>query len=174
MNLLLSSSNCSVQRAIVKSIMDFPNFCFSFQGLLRTRIQHRLRYILEVVRPVPTVVLDILHILTHIARHSSEACSQVNLPLCGSSIMVEKGLKKGKKEAGEVMAQRLDKRVCFAYLCNCIVSYLWCLLFLCSCLTVLGWLRPLSGNSSLLIGIPKWLNPGVYLPASMELLVPLQ
>ncbi|KAF1654950.1 RNA polymerase II-associated protein 1, partial [Aptenodytes patagonicus] len=47
------------------------------QGLLKTRIQHRLRYILEVVRPVPTVVLDILHILTHIARHSSEACSQL-------------------------------------------------------------------------------------------------
>ncbi|XP_063188580.1 RNA polymerase II-associated protein 1 [Chroicocephalus ridibundus] len=47
------------------------------KGLLKTRIQHRLRYILEVVRPVPTVVLDILHILTHIARHSSEACSQL-------------------------------------------------------------------------------------------------
>ncbi|NWR29168.1 RPAP1 protein, partial [Tachuris rubrigastra] len=47
------------------------------KGLLKTRIQHRLRYILEVVRPVPMVVLDILHILTHIARHSSEACSQL-------------------------------------------------------------------------------------------------
>uniref|UniRef100_A0A8C3LH27 RNA polymerase II associated protein 1 n=1 Tax=Chrysolophus pictus TaxID=9089 RepID=A0A8C3LH27_CHRPC len=47
------------------------------KGLLKTRIQHRLRYILEVVRPVPTVVLDILHILTHIARHSSEACIQL-------------------------------------------------------------------------------------------------
>nr|XP_021389142.1 RNA polymerase II-associated protein 1 isoform X1 [Lonchura striata domestica]XP_021389143.1 RNA polymerase II-associated protein 1 isoform X1 [Lonchura striata domestica] len=47
------------------------------KGLLKTRIQHRLRYILEVVRPVPSVVLDILHILTHIARHSSEACSQL-------------------------------------------------------------------------------------------------
>ncbi|NXE08425.1 RPAP1 protein, partial [Lophotis ruficrista] len=47
------------------------------KGLLKTRIQHRLRYILEVVRPVPTVVLDILHILTHIARHSSEACGQL-------------------------------------------------------------------------------------------------
>ncbi|XP_068017518.1 RNA polymerase II-associated protein 1 [Melanerpes formicivorus] len=47
------------------------------KGLLKTRIQHRLRYILEVVQPVPTVVLDILHILTHIARHSSEACSQL-------------------------------------------------------------------------------------------------
>ncbi|NXT67421.1 RPAP1 protein, partial [Chaetops frenatus] len=47
------------------------------KGLLKTRIQHRLRYILEVVRPVPAVVLDILHILTHMARHSSEACSQL-------------------------------------------------------------------------------------------------
>ncbi|XP_037994029.1 RNA polymerase II-associated protein 1 isoform X1 [Motacilla alba alba] len=47
------------------------------KGLLKTRIQHRLRYILEVVRPVPTVVLDVLHILTHIARHSTEACSQL-------------------------------------------------------------------------------------------------
>ncbi|XP_025951550.2 RNA polymerase II-associated protein 1 isoform X2 [Dromaius novaehollandiae] len=47
------------------------------KGLLKTRIQHRLRYILEVVRPVPTVVVDILHILTHIARHSSESCSQL-------------------------------------------------------------------------------------------------
>uniref|UniRef100_A0A8C3U458 RNA polymerase II associated protein 1 n=1 Tax=Catharus ustulatus TaxID=91951 RepID=A0A8C3U458_CATUS len=47
------------------------------KGLLKTKIQHRLRYILEVVRPVPTVVLDILHILTHMARHSSEACNQL-------------------------------------------------------------------------------------------------
>ncbi|NXN18865.1 RPAP1 protein, partial [Indicator maculatus] len=47
------------------------------KGLLKTRIQHRLRYILEVVRPVPMVVLDILRILTHVARHSSEACSQL-------------------------------------------------------------------------------------------------
>ncbi|NWI85679.1 RPAP1 protein, partial [Pitta sordida] len=47
------------------------------KGLLKTRIQHRLRYILEVLQPVPSVVLDILHILTHIARHSSEACSQL-------------------------------------------------------------------------------------------------
>ncbi|OXB56545.1 hypothetical protein ASZ78_007255 [Callipepla squamata] len=47
------------------------------KGLLKTRVQHRLRYILEVVRPVPAVVLDILHILTRIARHSSEACIQL-------------------------------------------------------------------------------------------------
>uniref|UniRef100_A0A8C8SVJ9 RNA polymerase II associated protein 1 n=1 Tax=Pelusios castaneus TaxID=367368 RepID=A0A8C8SVJ9_9SAUR len=47
------------------------------KGLLKTQILHRLRYILEVVRPVPTVVLDILDILTRVARHSSEACSQL-------------------------------------------------------------------------------------------------
>ncbi|XP_006265441.1 RNA polymerase II-associated protein 1 isoform X2 [Alligator mississippiensis] len=47
------------------------------KGLLKTRILHRLRYILEVVRPVPSVVLDILDILTRVARHSSEACIQL-------------------------------------------------------------------------------------------------
>ncbi|XP_023783936.1 LOW QUALITY PROTEIN: RNA polymerase II-associated protein 1 [Cyanistes caeruleus] len=67
------------------------------KGLLKTRIQHRLRYILEVVRPVPTVVLDVLHILTHIARHSSEACSQVNLPLFRSLGTTEEDLERGRK-----------------------------------------------------------------------------
>uniref|UniRef100_A0A6J0TLK9 RNA polymerase II-associated protein 1 n=1 Tax=Pogona vitticeps TaxID=103695 RepID=A0A6J0TLK9_9SAUR len=47
------------------------------KGLLKTRILHRLRYILEVMRPVPLVVVEILETLTRIARHSSEACSQV-------------------------------------------------------------------------------------------------
>ncbi|XP_067414049.1 RNA polymerase II-associated protein 1 isoform X2 [Emydura macquarii macquarii] len=47
------------------------------KGLLKTQILHRLRYILEVVRPVPTVVLDILDVLTRVARHSSEACNQL-------------------------------------------------------------------------------------------------
>lgn len=47
------------------------------KGLLKTQILHRLRYILEVLRPVSTVVLDILDILTRVARHSSEACSQL-------------------------------------------------------------------------------------------------
>ncbi|XP_043404013.1 RNA polymerase II-associated protein 1 isoform X9 [Chelonia mydas] len=47
------------------------------KGLLKTQFLHRLRYILEVVRPVPAVVLDILDILTRVARHSSEACSQL-------------------------------------------------------------------------------------------------
>ncbi|XP_030415389.1 RNA polymerase II-associated protein 1 isoform X4 [Gopherus evgoodei] len=47
------------------------------KGLLKTQFLQRLRYILEVVRPVPAVVLDILDILIRVARHSSEACSQL-------------------------------------------------------------------------------------------------
>ncbi|ETE67747.1 RNA polymerase II-associated protein 1, partial [Ophiophagus hannah] len=47
------------------------------KGLLKTKILHRLRYILEVMRPVPLVVLEILDILICIARHSTEACVQV-------------------------------------------------------------------------------------------------
>ncbi|KAJ7344818.1 hypothetical protein JRQ81_000768 [Phrynocephalus forsythii] len=47
------------------------------KGILKTKILHRLRYILEVLRPVPLVVMEILDILTRVARHSSEACSQV-------------------------------------------------------------------------------------------------
>lgn len=41
-----------------------------------------MRYILEVMRPVPLVVLDILDILTRIARHSTEACIQVGACMC--------------------------------------------------------------------------------------------
>lgn len=37
----------------------------------------RLRYILEVVRPSPRVVQDVLEILTRIARHSSSSATQV-------------------------------------------------------------------------------------------------
>ncbi|XP_062908767.1 RNA polymerase II-associated protein 1 [Mobula hypostoma] len=47
------------------------------KGLLKMKVLHRLRYILEVVRPVPSVVLDILEMLIRIARHSSEACNQI-------------------------------------------------------------------------------------------------
>ncbi|XP_032085216.1 RNA polymerase II-associated protein 1 isoform X2 [Thamnophis elegans] len=47
------------------------------KGLLKTKILHRLRYILEVMRPVPLVVLEILDILIRIARHSTEACVQI-------------------------------------------------------------------------------------------------
>ncbi|XP_018087435.1 RNA polymerase II associated protein 1 S homeolog isoform X1 [Xenopus laevis] len=47
------------------------------KGLLKTKLLHRLRYILEVVRPAPHVVLDIFDILTYVARHSMAACSQL-------------------------------------------------------------------------------------------------
>ncbi|XP_062973760.1 RNA polymerase II-associated protein 1 [Elgaria multicarinata webbii] len=47
------------------------------KGLLKTRILHRMRYILEVLRPMPLVVLEILDILTRVARHSMEACCWV-------------------------------------------------------------------------------------------------
>ncbi|KAE8587178.1 hypothetical protein XENTR_v10021883 [Xenopus tropicalis] len=49
----------------------------AIKGLLKTKLLHRLRYILEVVRPAPSVVLDIFDILTHVARHSVTACSQL-------------------------------------------------------------------------------------------------
>lgn len=49
----------------------------AIKGLLKMKVLHRLRYILEVVRPAPSVVLDILEILIRIARHSSEACNQI-------------------------------------------------------------------------------------------------
>ncbi|KAM5129283.1 RNA polymerase II-associated protein 1 [Mantella aurantiaca] len=49
----------------------------AIKGLLKTKFLHRLRYILEVVRPSPTVVLNILEILTRVARHSAAACSQL-------------------------------------------------------------------------------------------------
>ncbi|KAG7271478.1 hypothetical protein CRUP_018512 [Coryphaenoides rupestris] len=47
------------------------------KGLLRMKLLARLRYILEVVRPSPPVVLDLLDVLTRIARHSSHAATQV-------------------------------------------------------------------------------------------------
>lgn len=47
------------------------------QGLLKMKLLPRLRYILEVVRPSPRVVQDILEILTRIARHSSSSATQV-------------------------------------------------------------------------------------------------
>ncbi|XP_018086537.1 RNA polymerase II-associated protein 1 isoform X2 [Xenopus laevis] len=49
----------------------------AIKGLLKTKLLHRLRYILEVVRPAPPVVLDIFNILTYVARHSVAACSQL-------------------------------------------------------------------------------------------------
>uniref|UniRef100_A0A8C5MJR7 RNA polymerase II associated protein 1 n=1 Tax=Leptobrachium leishanense TaxID=445787 RepID=A0A8C5MJR7_9ANUR len=47
------------------------------KGLLKTKLLHRLRYILEVLRPNASVVLDILAILTRIARHSAATCAQI-------------------------------------------------------------------------------------------------
>ncbi|TKS86639.1 RNA polymerase II-associated protein 1 [Collichthys lucidus] len=47
------------------------------KGLLKMKLLPRLRYILEVVRPSPRVVQDVLEILTRIARHSSSAATQV-------------------------------------------------------------------------------------------------
>ncbi|KAM4014025.1 RNA polymerase II-associated protein 1 isoform 1-T1 [Anomaloglossus baeobatrachus] len=49
----------------------------AIKGLLKTKFHHRLRYVLEVVRPPATVVLHILDILTRVARHSAAACSQL-------------------------------------------------------------------------------------------------
>ncbi|XP_033001534.1 RNA polymerase II-associated protein 1 isoform X1 [Lacerta agilis] len=49
----------------------------AIKGLLKTKILQRLRYILEVMRPVPLVVLESLDILMRIARHSTEACSRI-------------------------------------------------------------------------------------------------
>ncbi|XP_051240577.1 RNA polymerase II-associated protein 1 isoform X2 [Dicentrarchus labrax] len=47
------------------------------KGLLKMKLLPRLRYILEVVRPSPRVVHDILEILTRIARHSASSSTQV-------------------------------------------------------------------------------------------------
>ncbi|XP_071354394.1 RNA polymerase II-associated protein 1 [Trachinotus anak] len=47
------------------------------KGLLKMKLLPRLRYILEVFRPSPRVVQDVLDILTRITRHSSSAATQV-------------------------------------------------------------------------------------------------
>ncbi|XP_037833721.1 RNA polymerase II-associated protein 1 isoform X2 [Kryptolebias marmoratus] len=47
------------------------------KGLLKMKLLPRLRYVLEVVRPSPRVVQDVLQILTRIARHSSSSATQV-------------------------------------------------------------------------------------------------
>lgn len=53
------------------------SFLFVFQGLLKMKLLPRLRYILEVVRPPPRVVQNVLEVLTRIARHSSSSAAQV-------------------------------------------------------------------------------------------------
>ncbi|XP_068615577.1 RNA polymerase II-associated protein 1-like [Brachionichthys hirsutus] len=47
------------------------------KGLLKMKLLPRLRYILEVVRPSPRVVQDVLAVMTRIARHSSSSATQV-------------------------------------------------------------------------------------------------
>ncbi|XP_061824367.1 RNA polymerase II-associated protein 1 [Nerophis lumbriciformis] len=60
------------------------------KGLLRMKLLPRLRYILEVVRPSPRVVQDILEVLTRIARHSSSSATQVlDCPRLMDTVMSE-------------------------------------------------------------------------------------
>ncbi|KAM9787548.1 RNA polymerase II-associated protein 1 isoform 1-T2 [Syngnathus typhle] len=60
------------------------------KGLLRMKLLPRLRYILEVVRPSPRVVHDILEILTRIARHSLSSATQVlDCPRMMETVMSE-------------------------------------------------------------------------------------
>uniref|UniRef100_A0A3P8UL54 RNA polymerase II associated protein 1 n=1 Tax=Cynoglossus semilaevis TaxID=244447 RepID=A0A3P8UL54_CYNSE len=60
------------------------------KGILKMKLLPRLRYILEVMRPSPRVVLDILNILTRIARHSSSSATQVlDCPRLMETVMSE-------------------------------------------------------------------------------------
>ncbi|KAF7201753.1 RNA polymerase II-associated protein 1 isoform X2 [Nothobranchius furzeri] len=60
------------------------------KGLLKMKLLPRLRYILEVVRPSPPVVQDVLQILTRIARHSSSSVTQVlDCPRLMETVMSE-------------------------------------------------------------------------------------
>ncbi|XP_077991104.1 RNA polymerase II-associated protein 1-like [Glandiceps talaboti] len=47
------------------------------KGLLKMNFLERLRYILEVCRPAPNVVMNIFAILTRIGRHSPESCYEI-------------------------------------------------------------------------------------------------
>ncbi|XP_049638097.1 RNA polymerase II-associated protein 1 [Suncus etruscus] len=47
------------------------------KGLLATNLLPRLRYVLEVTLPAPSVVLDILAVLIRLARHSLESATRV-------------------------------------------------------------------------------------------------
>lgn len=51
----------------------------SSQGYLQVKLLHRLRYILEVCRPMSTTTVLILEVLTRICRHSMSAASKVSL-----------------------------------------------------------------------------------------------
>ncbi|XP_041827355.1 RNA polymerase II-associated protein 1 [Melanotaenia boesemani] len=60
------------------------------KGLMKMKLLPRLRYILEVVRPSPRVVQDILQILTRVARHSSSSATQVlDCPRLMETVMSE-------------------------------------------------------------------------------------
>ncbi|XP_064193021.1 RNA polymerase II-associated protein 1 isoform X2 [Anguilla rostrata] len=60
------------------------------KGLLRMKLLPRLRYILEVLRPSPRVVLDVLEVLIRIARHSSSSATQVlDCPRLMQTVMLE-------------------------------------------------------------------------------------
>uniref|UniRef100_A0A8C9VXR7 RNA polymerase II associated protein 1 n=1 Tax=Scleropages formosus TaxID=113540 RepID=A0A8C9VXR7_SCLFO len=60
------------------------------KGLLRMKLLPRLRYILEVLRPPPRTVLDILEILIRIARHSPTSAIQVlDCPRLMNTVMSE-------------------------------------------------------------------------------------
>ncbi|XP_074548093.1 RNA polymerase II-associated protein 1 isoform X2 [Halichoeres trimaculatus] len=60
------------------------------KGLLKMKLLPRLRYILEVVRPSPPVVQDVLEVLTRITRHSSSSATQVlDCPRLMETVMSE-------------------------------------------------------------------------------------
>ncbi|XP_030641630.1 RNA polymerase II-associated protein 1 [Chanos chanos] len=60
------------------------------KGLLKMKVLPRLRYILEVVRPSPQVVLEILEVLIRFARHSSSAATQIlDCPRLMETVMSE-------------------------------------------------------------------------------------
>ncbi|KAG5265553.1 hypothetical protein AALO_G00243750 [Alosa alosa] len=60
------------------------------KGLLRMKVLPRIRYILEVVRPSPRVVLDLLEVLVRIARHSTAAATQIlDCPRLMDTVMSE-------------------------------------------------------------------------------------
>ncbi|XP_062379235.1 RNA polymerase II-associated protein 1 [Sardina pilchardus] len=60
------------------------------KGLLKMKVLSRVRYILEVVRPSPRVVLDLLEVLVRIARHSTAVATQIlDCPRLMDTVMSE-------------------------------------------------------------------------------------
>lgn len=70
-------------------VQSLPGMCWAggviracvlyLQGLLATNLLPRLRYVLEVTVPAPSVVLDILAVLIRLARHSLESATRVRM-----------------------------------------------------------------------------------------------